>query len=153
MDDKKLSIFISGVIDLPKEKFDKYYVPILTSILKEHPNTNVYVSDDQGVSLYVQNFFVEHELKLNNLCIFCIGDFPRVRQSKSFKFIGGFRTIEERNAAMTATSDMDLHIIIDGKNVEDIKQNLVRRNMVEYDFSQYLSDKYNKPFWELFAIS
>ena len=54
---------------------------------------------------------------------------------------------------MTATSDMDLHIIIDGKNVEDIKQNLVRRNMVEYDFSQYLSDKYNKSFWELFAVS
>ena len=36
MDDKKLSIFISGVIDLPKEKFDKYYVPILTSILKRN---------------------------------------------------------------------------------------------------------------------
>lgn len=152
METTKLTIFVSGNNDLPKEKFDKYYVPILTSIIKEHPNVNVSVSDN-GVSALVQEFFIEHELKLNNLCIFCMGEYPRVRLDDRISFICGFKTTEERDAAMTVTSDMDLHIIVEGDNKDEIIQNIARRNMVEYDYSQYITDNYNKPFWELFAIS
>ena len=142
------SVFISGNLDLTDKQFIQYYLPIITELAKED---NIYfnVSDDDGCSEMVQillNNLLKDKFKVS---VYCVGDNPKHFISSDFLCFTGFRTLEERNAAMTFASNMDLHVILPGKGRSSVEDNLCRRNEPEYNYiKHYVNGK--TEFWQMF---
>lgn len=145
------SIFISGNNDLSEKQFIQYYLPIITELAKDD---NIYfnISDDDGCSEMTQILLNSIIKNKNKVSVYCIGDTPKHYISDSFLCFYGFKTMEERNAAMTFASTTDLHIILPGKGNSAVKDNLCRRNEPEYDFMKYFLNG-NTGFWQMFYES
>lgn len=145
------SIFISGNNDLSEKQFIQYYLPIITELIKDN---NIYfnISDDDGCSEMTQvllNNLLKDKFKVS---VYCIGNNPKHFVSSEFLCFTGFKTIEERNAAMTFASNIDLHIIISGKGRSAIEDNLCRRNEPEYNYIKHYING-NTEFWQMFFQS
>ena len=150
MEEKKeyKSIFISGNTDLSEKQFIQYYLPVITELAKED---DIYfnISDESGCSEMVQVYLNKTLKDRNKVNIYCVGDKPQHYLSENFLCFNGFKTLEERNAAMTFASNMDLHIIIPGKGRSAIEDNLCRRNEPEYNYiKHYINGK--TEFWQMF---
>ena len=145
------SIFISGNNDLSEKKFIEYYLPIITELAKDD---NIYfnISDDDGCSEMTQILLNSIIKNKNKVSVYCIGDTPKHYISDSFLCFYGFKTIEERNAAMTFASTTDLHIILPGKGNSAVKDNLCRRNEPEYNYIKHYING-NTGFWQMFFQS
>lgn len=142
------SVFISGNLDLSDKKFIQYYMPIITE-LSENENVYFNISDDIGCSEMVQVLLKGVLKNKNNVNIYCIGDKPKIYLDDAFLCFSGFKTLEERNAAMTFATDMDLHIVLPGKGKSAVKDNLCRRNEPEYNYiKHYVTGK--TEFWQMF---
>lgn len=145
------SIFISGNTDLSDKQFIQYYLPILSELVKDE-NLYFNISDDDGCAEMVQVYLNKVLKDRNKVNIYCIGEKPKHYLSENFLCLSGFKTLEERNAAMTFTSNLDLHIIISGKGRSAIEDNLCRRNEPEYNYlKHYLNG--NSRFWQMFFES
>ena len=145
------SIFISGNNDLSEKQFIQYYLPIITELIKDD---NIYfnISDDDGCSEMTQILLNSNIKNKNKVSVYCIGDTPKHYVSDRFLCFSGFKTIEERNAAMTFASTTDLHVIIPGKGNSAVKDNLCRRNEPEYNYiKHYINGK--TEFWQMFFQS
>ena len=141
-------IFISGNLDLNEKQFIKYYINTITELIKDDSNY-FNISDDEGCSEMTQillNKFLTDKSKVN---VFCIGDYPKHYISNEFNCFYGFKTLEERNAAMTLSSNMDLHVILSGKGRSMIEDNLCRRNEPEYNYMKHYING-NSRFWQIF---
>lgn len=145
------SVFISGNLDLSDKQFMQYYMPILTELAKED---FVYfnLSDDEGCSEMSQILLNKLLIDRNRVTIYCIGDTPKHYVSENFVCFHGFKTLEERNAAMTLASNNDLHVILPGKGSSSIKDNLCRRNEPLYNYMKHYI-KGNTRFWQIFFQS
>ena len=145
------SIFISGNNDLSEKQFIQYYLPIITELIKDD---NIYfnISDDDGCSEMTQILLNSNIKNKNKVSVYCIGDTPKHYVSDRFLCFSGFKTIEERNAAMTFASNMDLHVILPGKGRSSVEDNLCRRNEPEYNYiKHYINGK--TEFWQMFFQS
>lgn len=142
------SIFISGNNDLSEKQFIQYYLPIITELIKDD---NIYfnISDDDGCSEMTQILLNSNIKNKNKVSVYCIGDTPKHYVSDRFLCFSGFKTIEERNAAMTFASTTDLHVIIPGKGNSAVKDNLCRRNEPEYNYMKHFING-NTGFWQMF---
>lgn len=142
------SIFISGNLDLTEKQFIQYYLPVITELAKDE-NMYFNISDDDGCALFTQillNKIVTDPLKVH---IYCVGDKPKHFLSDKFLCFAGFKTLEERNAAMSFATNMDLHVIFPGKGRSSIEDNLCRRNEPEYNYMKhYINGK--TEFWQMF---
>ena len=145
------SIFISGNNDLSEKQFIQYYLPIITELIKDD---NIYfnISDDDGCSEMTQILLNSNIKNKNKVSVYCIGDTPKHYVSNRFLCFSGFKTIEERNAAMTFASTTDLHVIIPGKGNSAVKDNLCRRNEPEYNYMKHFING-NTGFWQMFFQS
>ena len=145
------SIFISGNNDLSEKQFIQYYLPIITELIKDD---NIYfnISDDDGCSEMTQILLNNNIKNKNKVSVYCIGDTPKHYVSDRFLCFSGFKTIEERNAAMTFASTTDLHVIIPGKGNSAVKDNLCRRNEPEYNYMKHFING-NIGFWQMFFQS
>ena len=145
------SIFISGNNDLSEKQFIQYYLPIITELIKDD---NIYfnISDDDGCSEMTQILLNSNIKNKNKVSVYCIGDTPKHYVSDRFLCFSGFKTIEERNAAMTFASTTDLHVIIPGKGNSAVKDNLCRRNEPEYNYMKHYLNG-NSRFWQMFFQS
>lgn len=145
---QKNSVFISGNIDLNEKLFIQYYMPYLTELVKDE-NTYFNISDDSGCSEMVQVLLDKTVTDKSRINIFCIGEYPRIKVSEESVCFWGFKTLEERNAAMTLSSNLDLHIIFPGKGKSMVEKNLNRRYSPHYDyFKHYVNG--NTQFWQMF---
>ena len=142
------TIFISGIETISLDQFNLYYRPRLLELCK-NPEINFNISDDTGCSALVQDLLIKTlpEEQLKRVVVFCLHS-PQYVLSEGFHLVGGFNTLEERNAAMTVTSDADYHIILSGRGKSAVENNICRRNSPEYDFSKFLL-KGNFEFWSL----
>lgn len=145
------SIFISGNNDLSEKQFIQYYLPIITELIKDD---NIYfnISDDDGCSEMTQILLNSNIKNKNKVSVYCIGDTPKHYVSDRFLCFSGFKTMEERNAAMTFASTTDLHVIIPGKGNSAVKDNLCRRNEPEYNYMKHFING-NTGFWQMFFQS
>lgn len=145
------SIFISGNLDLSEKQFMQYYLPVISELAKE---SIIYfnVSDDEGCAAMTQvllNSILKDKFKVS---VYCVGDNPKHFVSNEFLCFTGFKTVEERNAAMTFASNMDLHVILPGKGRSSVEDNLCRRNEPEYNYiKHYINGK--TEFWQMFFQS
>ena len=138
-------IFISGNTDLEEKKFITYYLPVLTELAKD-PNTLFALSDDAGCAEMCQVYLNQVLEDKTRVTVYCVGNKPTNYLNGEFVLVSDFVTKEERDAAMTAISNMDFHIILSGHGKTACGHNIIRRNSPEYDFLKYLL-KGNTMFW------
>lgn len=113
-------VFVSGHLDVTPEEFAQHYAPGLQQHVLAG-NTFV-VGDARGADRLAHDF-------LNQLgadvTVFHMKDKPRY--ATNCKTRGGFRSDEERDAAMTASSDTDLAWVRPGREKSGTARNLARR--------------------------
>lgn len=140
-------IHISGNKDITDKDFMMYYLPFLTELVK-NSNTLFNISDEPGCSEYCQIFFnkILTEEDKSRVNIFGMDFTPKIYLSDQFLYIGEFKTLEERNAAMTVSSTQDLHIILEGQGRSEVEKNILRRFTPKYDYTKFIKDG-NRSFW------
>lgn len=142
---EKVSVFISGNRDLSEKDFITYYLPYLHELIS-NDNVIFNISDDEGCSEFCQVYLNKVLTDKSRVTIFGMGENPTHYLSDEFLYFGNFTTLEERNAAMTVCSGIDLHIILDGKGTSEVQKNLIRRFTPKYDYVKYLNEG-NLNFW------
>ena len=135
--------FISGHRDLSHEDFEKYYIPSISRILLEDLDSKFVIGDCDGVDKYAMDY-VYNLLQLQYsytgveraapLIIFYMGDKPKntpnglALSELRAEFIGGFKSDEERDSAMTEYSDYDIAFVKDNRWDSGTAQNIKRRH-------------------------
>lgn len=118
--------FISGHRDVKKEEFEEYYVPKLREVLRDDPTAEFVVGDYWGVDEMAQEW-LSHEGLAKRVTVYHMFSSPRVCADPCFATVGGFTGDEERDAAMTQVSDIDIAFVRPGKRMSGTAQNIVRR--------------------------
>lgn len=125
--------FISGHRDITEEEFNKHYVETLVDLIDFYDEfgdyTEFVVGDYVGVDEKAQKWLAENlpENEHYRVTVYHMGKEPMNLMSTKFNTKGGFKTDEERDAAMTKHSDEDIAFVRKGKRDSGTAQNIVRR--------------------------
>ena len=123
-----MKYFISGHRNLGQELFNKYYVPEIERVLEKDPWCEFVIGDYEGVDLMAQNYLKDYPEKVTVYHMFTS---PRNLASDEFRLRGGFKSDEERDAAMTSDSDQDIAYVLPGRRDSGTAQNIVRRREIK----------------------
>lgn len=144
--------FISGHRDLSYEDFEEYYIPKIQKIFDWDEYPEFIIGDCDGVDKFAMDYLINNYYQLPfDITIYHMYNSPRnTPAGKSVeyysrniedlskegiytvvKFIGGFKSDEERNAAMTKASDSDLAFIKDNRWDSGTAQNIKRRHGIK----------------------
>lgn len=119
--------FISGHRDISKEEFNQLYVPAINEALRDQ-DVKFVVGDYEGVDIMAQEYLSKvADLKHSQVTVYHMFSLPRNFYSPKFNTKGGYKTDEERDAAMTRESDRDIAFVRRGKRNSGTAQNIVRR--------------------------
>lgn len=114
--------FISGHGSITDDEWEVYYKESINNIIASEKNPMFVVGDYKGVDSKAQDYLK----KKNARCIvFHMLDTPRY--NAGFPTIGGFGTDEDRDAAMTKVSDIDLLYVRDPNKKSGTGRNFERR--------------------------
>lgn len=120
--------FISGHLDLTKEEFAEHYEGPIRSLASL--NYTFVVGDAPGCDFMAQRFL--HEL--GACCVvYHMFDAPRhnfghgKEGAEATNTVGGFKSDKERDAALTAASDIDIAWVRPGREKSGTAANLARR--------------------------
>lgn len=127
-----MTFFISGHRDITEEEFNKHYVETLVDLLDFYDafgECKFVVGDYIGVDEKAQKWLAENlpENEHHRVTVYHMGKEPMNLASTKFNTKGGFKTDEERDAAMTKHSDEDIAFVRKGKRDSGTAQNIVRR--------------------------
>jgi hypothetical protein len=101
--------FISGPLQADQNFFEAHYVSQLKEILEKDPRAIFVVGDAPGIDRIAQLYLKEQ--KISTVTVYHMFKSPRWNVG-NFPTLGGFRTDEERDAAMTKASDRDVLYIV-----------------------------------------
>lgn len=116
--------FISGHRNITKEDFEKYYIKKIDNIIAKDKDFSFVVGDYYGVDIMAQTYLVEAHLA-DRVTVYHMFDKPRNLAKGIARTVGGFKSDEERDSAMTNNSDFDI-LYID-HSPSGTEQNLLRR--------------------------
>lgn len=122
--------FISGHRDIDENEFNIYKTAI-TNILNTVPDAYFIVGDYYGVDIMAQDFLIQQNVNPNNITVYHMLDNPRNINPNITNTIGGFKTDEERDAAMTKNSKYDIAFIRNHTKLSGTAQNILRRKLFE----------------------
>jgi hypothetical protein len=129
-----ITLHVSGHIDLSEQEFKAYYVPWLDAIrFADRPahraklalperGCRFVVGDAKGADALFQVYARDHNLPTT---VYHMFEAPR-RTIKRAGLVGGFKSDEERDAAMTAASHADLAWVRTGRERSGTAKNLDR---------------------------
>ena len=123
--------FISGHRNLTEKEFkDNYREPITNAAYEDH--STFIIGDCIGADIMAQNFLLE-VLKVNpdRITVYYADDTPRMINPKITKLKGGYKTYSERDAAMTADSNIDIAFVRNEKKLSGTGENLLRRSKLK----------------------
>lgn len=127
--------FISGHLDLTQEEFDAHYRDRLISATVSE-GAKFVVGDARGCDAMAQRFLLScGALPTGKVVVFHMFDSPRYNEGY-FETRGGFKSDEERDAAMTAASDADIAWVRPGREKSGTAKNIARRKTFE-DIGRY----------------
>lgn len=148
-EDKKFNVvFVSGNVDLSEKSFMSYYMNELTYLAKES-DCYFLLSDDDGCALLTQMLLSKVLENKERVSIYHIGNTPKNYVDDKFMVFSGFNTLEERDAALTFSSNKDYHVILPGKGRSACENNIIRRNEPEYNYMKHYL-RGNSDFWSMF---
>lgn len=127
---KYRTYFISGHRDISDEEFEIYYQEALNNIISEVPDCEFVVGDYYGVDIMAQNYLVDVlQVDPSRITVYHMLESPRNINEKIKNTVGGFKTDDERDEAMTNASFADIAFVRDCKKLSGTAQNILRRNM------------------------
>lgn len=97
--------FISGHTDLSHKEFLKYYQEKIDQAINE--NANFVIGDATGVDLFAQNYIASKNVDRTKIIIYHLFDKPK-NNPNNYPTQGGFKTHNEKDAAMTKNSNEDI---------------------------------------------
>lgn len=116
--------FVSGHLTLSSEEFDANYLrPIRDAMVR---GDKFVVGDARGADAMVQEYLSLVGVK--DVTVYHMFDKPR-NNKYNFPTKGGFKSDDERDAAMTAASDYDIAWVRPGRKTSGTAKNLARRQM------------------------
>lgn len=116
------TVFISGHLDLTSDEFIEHYSQELLKY--EHRGYSFVVGDARGTDEIAQRFL--SHLPKDRVTVYHMFDSPRNLKG-DFQLKGGYKSDSERDAAMTAASDIDLAWVRPGRENSGTAKNLKRR--------------------------
>lgn len=118
--------FISGHGWLTSEQFNLYYVPVLERILALDADPKFVVGDFKGVDTFAQHYLAYKGLA-EKVTVYHMFSKPRhIADKMHMNTVGGFKSDEERDAAMTAASDFDIAFVF--RDNSGTEKNIMRRH-------------------------
>jgi len=116
--------FVSGHLDLTPEEYIKHYVPQILSALAN--GATFVVGDATGCDERTQRLFKDAGL-LDRLTVYHMKEQPRVYVGEPARLLGGFRSDNDRDSAMTKASTGDIAWVREGREKSGTARNLARR--------------------------
>ncbi len=124
--------FISGHRDITEKEFTINYAPIIEDIITNVPNAKFIMGDYCGVDIMAQNYIIDvAKYNPDFVTVYHMMESPRNINSKIKNLVGGFKTDEERDAAMTANSFEDIAFIRNHNLLSGTAQNILRRKLLK----------------------
>lgn len=121
--------FISGHRDITDDEFSIYKQKI-DEVLEHTPDAYFVVGDYQGVDIMSQNYLIEKNVNPINITVYHMFEKPRNINPNICNLQGGFKTDEERDAAMTAISKHDIAFVRKHTKLSGTAQNILRRHIL-----------------------
>lgn len=129
-----VTYFISGHRNITEEEFNKNYAEQL-SFIKEHMKKGYYkfvIGDYNGVDIMAQNYLIDNlNIDPEHITIYHMFDSPRNCHPKIKNLVGGFKSDEERDSAMTKNSDLDIAFVRDHNKWSGTAANILRRKLLK----------------------
>ena len=121
--------FISGHRDITEEEFELYYKTAIDATLYENPDAKFVVGDYYGVDIMAQNYLLDQiGIEPERVTVYHMFDSPRNKNEKVVNLVGGFKSDEERDAAMTKASAHDIAFVRDHTKISGTGSNILRRH-------------------------
>lgn len=118
--------YISGHLDLTEPEFNEHYVPLIQKALGEYHE--FVIGDARGTDLMAQKYLRDLYLDpIDAAPVRVYHMFTKPRNNVGFKLVGGFKSDDERDAAMTTASDYDIAWVRPGREKSGTAKNLERR--------------------------
>jgi hypothetical protein len=118
--------YISGHLKISNEEFAMHYLGKINQALAS--GESFVVGDARGADTMAQEY-LSHHLKgedRKRVTIYHMFDKPR-NNVGNFQTKGGYKTDEERDAAMTAASESDIAWVRPGRETSGTAKNILRR--------------------------
>lgn len=126
--------FISGHLDLTDEEFALHYKPRIDAAFAGDWLAHFAVGDARGADTMAQAYLASLRDPMSLIdaaqrpvTVFHMFDKPRNLVSPAFLTKGGFKTDDERDAAMTAFTHKDIAWVRPGRERSGTARNLARR--------------------------
>ena len=130
-EDIENTYFISGHRDITDAEFEFNYEPLINAALR-NPKTKFIVGDCDGVDIMAQNYLMDVIfIEPSRITVYHMLDAPRNINPRIEKTRGGFKSDEERDAAMTVASSFDIAFVRDIKKNSGTAQNILRRHLLK----------------------
>lgn len=127
-DYKNVTYFISGHREITQEEFEFNYIPLIELALSNTPNARFVIGDYYGVDIMAQNYLMDVlNIEPERVTVYHMFEIPRNKNPKITKTIGGFKTDDERDAAMTENSFEDIALVRDENKLSGTGKNILRR--------------------------
>jgi len=123
--------YISGHLDLKVEEFDQHYGSLIREAVKR--GDTFVVGDARGTdTMALQYLIPQKPLGVTLYHMFVKPRTPEhvlmaITNQLNLKIVGGFKSDEERDAAMTAASDYDIAWVRPGREKSGTAKNIARR--------------------------
>lgn len=128
--------FISGHLDLTKEEFEEHYIPVIGEAIRN--GDTFIVGDARGTDIMAQDYiatllglYEEGSIGVNTVTVYHMFTKPRNCATMHYSLVGGFKSDDERDAAMTNASDYDIAWIRPGREKSGTAKNIARRTSNE----------------------
>lgn len=123
--------FISGHREITESEFEFNYKTAIDAALYENPNARFVVGDYYGVDILAQNYLLDQiGIEPERVTVYHMFDAPRNKNEKVVNLCGGFKSDEERDAAMTAASAQDIAFVRDYTKISGTAMNILRRHIL-----------------------
>ena len=125
--------FISGHLDLTVDEFDEHYGPLIKDAVSR--GDTFVLGDAKGTDTFALQYLLAQ--RASGVTLYHMLVCPRISTQVIFsikdqinlRIVGGFKSDEERDAAMTAVSDYDIAWVRPGREKSGTAKNLLRRKI------------------------
>lgn len=130
------TVFISGHREISQEEFGQIYAPTIDSVLEQYGDAVRFVIGDYwGCDEMAQNYLLDTlGIEPERVTVYHMLEAPRYYNKKVTQFVGGFKSDDERDSAMTEASNDDIAFVRDPKKLSGTAMNILRR----YSFGRVL---------------
>ena len=130
-DDISQTFFISGHRNITENEFEFNYIPKINEALHSYENAKFIIGDYYGVDIMAQNYLMDVlGIEPERVTVYHMFDEPRNCNPKIINKVGGFKSDDERDKAMTKNSSFDIAFVRDNKIITGTGKNILRRNLL-----------------------